>query len=58
MNWQYADKYGELPSGQAEQVEAMVKIAEQLEQLNKHLIKIEQKMGTVKISGGINTHAY
>lgn len=34
ITWQYADKYGELPSGQAEIVEALVKIAEQLAALN------------------------
>ena len=33
MNWIYADKFGELPSGQAEIVEALVAIAEQLERL-------------------------
>ncbi len=33
MNWIYADKFGELPSGQAEQVEALVEIAEQLERI-------------------------
>ncbi len=48
MIWQYADKYGELPSGQAEIVEALVAIAEQLEQLN-------EKLKTLKITGKINT---
>lgn len=37
MNWLYAKNFGELPSGQAEQVEALVAIAEQLELLNKVL---------------------
>jgi len=48
MIWQYADKFGELPSEQAEIVEALVAIAEQLEQLNK-------KLETLKITGKINT---
>ncbi len=58
MNWMYADKYGELPSGQAEIVEALVGIAEQLEQINKNLIKIKDSESKVKVSGGINTHTY
>jgi len=33
MQWFYADKFGELPSGQAEKVEALVAIAEQLERI-------------------------
>lgn len=40
MNWNYANKYGELPSGQAEQVEALVEIAEQLERIAQALEKI------------------
>ena len=55
MNWQYADKYGELPGGIAEQVEAMVKIAEQLEQLNKTLASIERELSPLKISGLVST---
>lgn len=47
INWVYADKFGELTSGQAEQVEAMVQIAEQLNELNNTmlelLIQIENK---------------
>ena len=37
INWNYADKYGELQSGQAEVVEALVEIAEQLDRLNQIL---------------------
>jgi len=40
INWTYADKYGELPSGQAEQVEALVEIAEQINKLNGTLYEI------------------
>ncbi len=58
MIWQYADKYGELPSGQAEIVEALVVIAEQLEQLNKKLVAIKDSEMKVKVLGGVNTHAY
>ncbi len=58
MIWNYADKYGELPSGQAEIVEALVKIAEQLEQINKNLVAIKNSEIKVKVSGGVNTHAY
>ena len=58
MIWQYADKYGELPSGQAEFVEALVKIAEQLEQINKNLKMLKDSEMKVKVSGGINTHTY
>jgi len=55
MIWQYADKYGELQPGQAEIVETLVKIAEELEMLNRQI-----KSGKVelKISGKINTHPY
>ena len=35
INWVYADKFGELPSGEAENVEALVAIAEQLAELNR-----------------------
>ena len=48
MNWVYADKFGGLPPGQAEIVEALVVIAEQLEQLNKTLSQL-------KINGVVNT---
>jgi hypothetical protein len=58
MQWMYANKYGQLPSGQAEIVEALVKIAEELEQVNKNLIAIKNSEAKVKISGGINTHPY
>ena len=54
----YANKYGELPSGQAEIVEALVAIAEQLEQINKNLKMTRDAEIKVKISGGINTHPY
>ena len=37
INWLYANKYGELPSGQAEVVEALVVIAEQLERIADRL---------------------
>lgn len=33
MDWIYARNFGVLPSGQAEQVEALVAIAEQLERI-------------------------
>ena len=55
MIWQYADKFGTLPSGQAEIVEALVEIAEQLEKLNK---QIESGKLKINVSGGINTHSY
>lgn len=58
MIWQYADKFGKLPSGQAEIVEALVGIAEQLEQINKNLVAIKNTEAKVRISGGINTHPY
>ena len=35
IRWMYANKIGELPTGQAEIVEALVEIAEQLDRLNK-----------------------
>jgi len=54
----YANKYGELPSGQAEIVEALVAIAEQLEQINKNLKMTRDAEMKVKVSGGINTHSY
>lgn len=34
INWQYAKNFGELPSGEAEQIEALTEIAEQLANLN------------------------
>ena len=37
ITWIYANKFGELPSGQAEIVEALVQIAEQLDRLNQQL---------------------
>jgi hypothetical protein len=37
MKWDYADRYAQLAPGQIELVEALVKIAEQLERLNKSL---------------------
>jgi uncharacterized protein (DUF2141 family) len=60
MNWMYANKYGELPSGQAEIVEALVAIAEMLERLNKNIEGAKNKDGKIKVdvSGGINTHTY
>ena len=58
MNWMYANKYGELPSGQAEIVEALVAIAEQLEQINRNLKMTRDSEIKVKVSGGINTHPY
>ena len=33
MQWLYAKNFGELPSGEAERVEALVAIAEQLERI-------------------------
>lgn len=67
MNWEYADKYKRVLSytfltqsvvEQAMQIEALVKIAEQLEQLNKNLMAIKKSEMKVKVSGGINTHPY
>ena len=58
MNWEYADKYGALPTGQAEIVEALVAIAEQLEKLNKTMEAIKDGKINVNVSGGINTHTY
>jgi len=60
MNWMYANKYGELPSGQAEIVEALVAIAEQLERFNENMESTIDKDGkiNVKVTGGINTHTY
>ena len=58
MFWMYANKYRELPSGQAEIVEALVAIAEQLEQINKNLKMTRDAEIKVKVSGGIDTHPY
>ena len=58
MIWNYTDKKRELPTGQAEIVEALVQIAEQLKKLNKNLIAIKNSEMKVKVSGGINTHSY
>ena len=55
MNWAYADKYSILPLPERMKLEVLIKIAEQLERLNKNLENSEMK---VKISGGVNTHAY
>ena len=44
LGWFYADKFGELPSGQAEQVEALVEIAEQLNDLNANIERLIQTM--------------
>ncbi len=44
INWQYAKNYGELPSGQAEQVEATVEIAEQLDKLNTTLKELLEQI--------------
>uniref|UniRef100_A0A6M3LRW3 Uncharacterized protein n=1 Tax=viral metagenome TaxID=1070528 RepID=A0A6M3LRW3_9ZZZZ len=54
INWNYAHRYYELPEPEAMKVEALVKIAEQLDRLNNNL---EHEM-KVKVSGGINTHSY
>lgn len=40
ITWRYADNYGELPTGEAEKVEALVEIAEQLDGLNNTLNEI------------------
>lgn len=40
INWYYAHNFGELPAGQAEIVEALVNIAEQLDKLNEKLSRI------------------
>ena len=40
MEWFYAKNFGELPSGQAEIVEALVAIAEQLERLNESIDQV------------------
>jgi len=58
MIWQYADKFNLLAEPDAMKVEALVKIAEQLEQLNKILIVTKHSEMKVKVSGGINTHPY
>jgi len=58
MNWDYADKYGLFNGTDRMKVEAMVKIAEQLEQLNKQLTEINQNLKPLTIKGGVNTHAY
>jgi len=58
MIWEYANQYGLLEPPDAMKVESLVKIAEQLEQLNKTLIAIKNSEMRVKISGGINTHPY
>jgi len=58
MNWDYAHQYERLSEPDAMKVEAMVKIAEQLEQIKRQLIELNQNLKPLKISGGINTHAY
>jgi len=60
MNWMYANRYGELQSGQAEIVEALVAIAEMLERLNQNIEGAKNADGKIKVnvSGGINTHTY
>ena len=58
MIWFFAKDYALLAKPDAMKVEALVKIAEQLEQLNKNLIQIKNSEMKVKVSGGINTHPY
>jgi len=58
MNWDYANRYGELNLKDSMIVEALVKIAEQLEQLNNNLIELKNSEASVRVSGGINTHPY
>jgi len=58
MIWEYANRYQTLPLPERMKMEALIKIAEQLEQLNKNLIAIKNSKMKVDVSGGINTHAY
>ena len=60
MIWHYATDLGKIPIDLVDKmkVEALIKIAEQLEQLNKNLVAIKNGETKVKISGGINTHPY
>ena len=37
IQWQYAKNFSELPSGEAEKVEVLVEIAEQIDKLNATL---------------------
>ncbi|MDZ4245742.1 MAG: hypothetical protein U1D67_01340 [Dehalococcoidia bacterium] len=41
IHWDYANSYGELPQGEAEKVEALVKIAEQLDRIADALEGLE-----------------
>ena len=50
INWVYAKNFGELPTGQAEIVEALVVIAEQLAKLNENL-------KAIKMPSVITTHS-
>jgi len=60
MIWNYATDLGKIPIDLVDKmkVEALVKIAEQLEQINKTLVAIKNSKSKVEVSGGINTHAY
>ncbi len=60
MIWDYVNSLGKatIKLEDAMKIEALVKIAEQLEQLNKNLVAIKNSEMKVKVSGGINTHAY
>jgi len=58
INWTHAHRYYDLPDPEAMKVEAMVKIAEQLDQLNRTLREMKNTEMKVKVSGGVNTHEY
>lgn len=47
ITWLYAKNFGELPTGQAEIVEALVQIAEELHELN-HKLDTEELAKPVK----------
>lgn len=54
MDWTHANpKHKELTLVESMQIETLMKVAEQLEQLNRNLITLK-----VWVSGGVNTHAY
>ena len=58
IDWNYAHCYNLLPEPEAMKVEAMVKIAEQLDKLNRTLLAIKDSETKVKVSGGVNIHSY
>ena len=58
MFWKYADRYSELMPSESMQIEALVKIAEQLEQINRNLKDMKDTEMKVNVRGGVNTHSY